>query len=62
MALEAYKVLFYGTRTQSSLGLFYGVLVAILFINFAGIAVFVAVERIRDDKSARKQLQEKEAS
>lgn len=57
--VEAYKVITYGTRPQHMLGLYYGVLIAILFITFIGMTIFVGVERIREDKAA-KQANENE--
>lgn len=48
--VEAYKIITHNTRETHMLGLYFGILFAITAVNMIAIALFVAVERRREEK------------
>jgi len=58
--VEAYKIIFYATRENKYLGLYFGVLIAVTLVNLVGLALGMMLERKREEKALRKQVEESE--
>lgn len=59
--IEGYKIISYGTREPHQIGLRYGVLIAIIAVHIIAMCLAVALERWRDERQERKQLEQKNA-